>query len=179
MVQTRTRKQNNSFLDKNDSIRGRSGRYTKIRIWKQKQNIVRYEVSKKHLFLFLFLSHTIVLACVASWPRSNHYRLFAENSVWVGFLVVCYLHKINPNRQNKYLLWEKVAPKCHFSPNFSWVGLALGWGVRRFHDNIHVFSNPTEFSISQIPYWLMQGGRGGEAGDGRRGSFHFFHTSDR
>ena len=32
---------------------------------------------------------------------------------------------------------------------FSWVGLALGWGVRRFHDNIYMFSNPTEFGTSE------------------------------
>ena len=156
MVQTRTRKQNNSFLDKNDSIRGRSGRYTKIRIWKQKQNIVRYEVSKKHLFLFLFLSHTIVLACVASWPRSNHYRLFAENSVWVGFLVVCYLYKIKSQPAKKYFCCERKSgpPQLLLLASFFLgVGLALGWGVRRFHDNIHVFSNPTESGvISWTPY---------------------------
>ena len=30
------------------------------------------------------------------------------------------------------------------TPNFSWVGLALGcWGVRRFHDNMYMFSSPT------------------------------------
>ena len=27
---------------------------------------------------------------------------------------------------------------------FSWVGLALGGGVRRFHNNIYMFPNPTE-----------------------------------
>ena len=27
--------------------------------------------------------------------------------------------------------------------NFSWVGMALGWGVRRLHNNIHMFPNPT------------------------------------
>ena len=36
----------------------------------------------------------------------------------------------------------------HFNLIFSWVGLALGWGVRRFHTNIHMFSNPTSFGKS-------------------------------
>ena len=31
-------------------------------------------------------------------------RVLAENLVWVGFLVVCYLSKINPNPRKKYLL---------------------------------------------------------------------------
>ena len=35
---------------------------------------------------------------------------------------------------------------------FAWVGLALGWGVRRFHNNMHIVSNPTEFRKSQTPY---------------------------
>ena len=34
---------------------------------------------------------------------------------------------------------------------FSWVGLALGWGVRRFHHSVCMFSNPTEFGKSQTP----------------------------
>ena len=38
--------------------------------------------------------------------------------------------------------------------SFSWVGLALGWGVRRFHDNIYMFPNSTEFGISQAHYHL-------------------------
>ena len=36
-------------------------------------------------------------------------------------------------------------------PNFSWVGLALGWGVRQFHINIRMFSKPIEFGKSQDP----------------------------
>ena len=31
---------------------------------------------------------------------------------------------------------------------YLWVGLASGWGVRRFHNNIHMFSNPTYFWCS-------------------------------
>ena len=38
---------------------------------------------------------------------------------------------------------------------FSWVGLALGWGVRRFHNNIYVFPDPTELGQSQTPHYSM------------------------
>ena len=34
---------------------------------------------------------------------------------------------------------------------FLWVGLALGWGVRRFHNNIYMFPNPTEFGKPHTP----------------------------
>ena len=53
----------------------------------------------------------------------------------VRFLVVYFLYKTNQNPRNNICCGKKW-PKCHFSPNFFWVGLALGWGVRRFHDNI-------------------------------------------
>ena len=43
----------------------------------------------------------------------------------------------------------KNAPSATFNLFFSWVGLALGWGVRRFRNNIYTFSNPTEFGKSQ------------------------------
>ena len=38
---------------------------------------------------------------------------------------------------------------------FLGVGLALGWGVRRFHNNSCMFSSPTEFSISQTPHYYV------------------------
>ena len=39
---------------------------------------------------------------------------------------------------------EKVAPLMPLlTLVFSCVGLALGWGIRRFHNNISMFSNPT------------------------------------
>ena len=50
-----------------------------------------------------------------------------------------------------HLLWEKVAQNATFKPIFCWLGLALGWGVRRFHDHIYMFSNPTEFGKLQTP----------------------------
>ena len=64
----------------------------------------------------------------------------------------------------KILAVGKSGPNATFNP-FPWVGLALGWGVRRFHNKnlgwpwvwefvgfmikIYMFSNPTEFGISQ------------------------------
>ena len=64
--------------------------------------------------------------------------------VGLGYLPsVSYIDKFNPNPRKKYLPWGKTWPKCHFLRRISWVGLALGWGVRRFHDNIYLFSNPT------------------------------------
>ena len=69
-------------------------------------------------------------------------RVFAEKFGWVGFLVVCFLYKINRNPR-EIIFWGKKGHKCHFLTYFSWVGLALGWGVRRFHNNICMFSNPT------------------------------------
>ena len=66
-----------------------------------------------------------------------------------GFLVVCFLHKINPNPRKNYLAVRgKSGPECPFFQAYiSWVGLALGWGVRRFRNNIYIFSNPTEIGI--------------------------------
>ena len=42
-------------------------------------------------------------------------------------------------------MWGKRGPNATVYPKFSWVGLALGWGVRRFQNNVYIFSNPTEF----------------------------------
>ena len=58
----------------------------------------------------------------------------------VGFLEVCFLYKINPSPRNMICCGKKW-PKCHFEPIFSWVGLALVCGFRRFHTNIYMFSN--------------------------------------
>ena len=35
----------------------------------------------------------------------------------------------------------KSGPTATCNLNLSWVGLALGWGVRRFHNNIYMFSS--------------------------------------
>ena len=71
---------------------------------------------------------------------------------WVRFLVVCFLYKTNPNPR-KIICSGKKWPNCHFQPKFCWVGLALGWGVRRFRNNISMFPNPTELGVSQTPHW--------------------------
>ena len=43
----------------------------------------------------------------------------------------------------------KSGPNATFDLILSWVGLALGWGFRRFHDHIYMFSKPTEFGKSK------------------------------
>ena len=45
----------------------------------------------------------------------------------------------------------RSGPDATFSLIFYWAGLDLGWGVRRFHDSICMFCNPTEFRKSQHP----------------------------
>ena len=78
-------------------------------------------------------------------------RVFAENLFLVGFLAVCFLYKINPN-QRKIACRGKKLPKCHFSPIFSWVGLALGWVVSSVSYYYLYVSNPTEIGNSQTPH---------------------------
>ena len=46
----------------------------------------------------------------------------------------------------------KSGPNATFNLFFLGVGVALGWGVCRFHNDVYMFSNPTEFSKSQTPY---------------------------
>ena len=49
--------------------------------------------------------------------------------------------KKQPQPTKNYLLWEKSGPNATFNllRILPWVGLALGWGVRRFHNNVHMF----------------------------------------
>ena len=68
--------------------------------------------------------------------------VFAEDLVGLGFLQFCFLCKTNPNLTKNYLLWEKGGPNATFKPIFSWVGLALGWDIRRFHTDILSFFQP-------------------------------------
>ena len=69
-----------------------------------------------------------------------HIGVLAENLIRLGFWrSVSYVHKINPNPRKKYLLREKVAQMPLFNLFRSWVGLALGWGVCRFRNNIYMF----------------------------------------
>ena len=79
---------------------------------------------------------------------------------WVGFLVVCFLDKPIPTHEKIFAV-GKSGPIATFDLFFSWVGLSLGWGVRRFHDNIHMFAKPTEFGIShEHPNVLTNGDDG-------------------
>ena len=49
----------------------------------------------------------------------NMYEGVCEDFGRVGFLVVCFLHNINPNPPKKYLLWgKKVGPNATFTPIF-------------------------------------------------------------
>ena len=85
------------------------------------------------------------------------FRVFAENLIGLGvlYLVVSFLYKINPNPRAIICGGKKSGPKATFNLSFHWVGLALGWVVRRFHNIcIYMFSNPTEFGKPQTPYWL-------------------------
>ena len=51
---------------------------------------------------------------------------------------------------------KTVGPKATFKPNFSWVGSALGWGVRRFHNNIYMFYKTQQNVVeSQTPYQVF------------------------
>ena len=79
---------------------------------------------------------------------------------WDGFLVVCFLHKINPNPR-KSICCGKKWPKCHFLTCFflGWVGLELGsssvscWRLYVFQPNInfvnrkHPSGNPSLVSL--------------------------------
>ena len=69
-------------------------------------------------------------------PRTFTNRLellgVCEELGWVGFLVVCFLHKINPNPRKNIICGRKW-PKCHFLPNFSWLGWPWVGEARRFH----------------------------------------------
>ena len=61
---------------------------------------------------------------------SDRGRVFAENFGWGGFLVVCFLYKINPNPRRIVCCGNKWL-KCHFEHIFclGWV-VALGRGVQ-------------------------------------------------
>ena len=71
--------------------------------------------------------------------------MFADNSVGLGFLYpVSYIKSI-PTLENFQVSLSTYSI-------FAWVGLAVGWGVRRFRNNTDMFSNPTEFGKWQTPY---------------------------
>ena len=72
----------------------------------------------------------------------------------LGFVVVCFLYKINPKRRKIVCCVGKSGPKYGFQPIFSWVGLALGWGVRRFRNTpgyLHVFPTQQKLLYRENP----------------------------
>ena len=82
---------------------------------------------------------------IITYPRSRVFR-----RAWLGW-VPCSLLPISDQSEptKKKIAVGKSGPKCHFQPDFSWAGLALGWGVRRFHTSIYMFSNLTELGQQQ------------------------------
>ena len=103
----------------------------------------------RYNLIFMCGNVRIVYALISIY--SNHNIPAQSNTIygelgWVGFLVliVCFLYKINLNPTKNYLLWgNKSIPNATSNLIFLWVGLALGWGVPRFHSNSYMFSNPT------------------------------------
>ena len=69
-------------------------------------------------------------------------RVFVDNLIALGFVSsVSYTSKyiINPNLRKIFA----VGKSGTFNVIFLVVGFGHGWGVRRFHNNIYMFSNPT------------------------------------
>ena len=82
--------------------------------------------------------------------RTN--RVLRGDFGWVG-LHVCLLHKINPQANEKLFAVGKNGPNATFDLFFLGLGWPRVWGVRRFHTNIYMSSNPTGFGKSQRPYY--------------------------
>ena len=55
----------------------------------------------------------------------------------------------------KLFAMGKSGPNATFNLIFSWVGLALGWGVHRFHNNTYMFSTPTGSGESKTPNYQL------------------------
>ena len=73
--------------------------------------------------------------------------------IWLGWVPCSLLpiHNQIPGHKHNHFAVGKSGPNTTFNLILSWVGLALGWGVRRFHNNIYMFSSPTELGQSQTP----------------------------
>ena len=64
----------------------------------------------RNLYTRKYLDHQVEIDDLSEvWNN----RVFAENLVWVGFLVVCFLYKINPNPP-KMSCCGKRWPECRF-----------------------------------------------------------------
>ena len=75
-------------------------------------------------------------------PRTNRVEFG-----WVGFLVVCFLYKTNPNPRKKVFTAGKSGPNATLNPillglGWPWAGALVGF-MTRF--TWCMFSNPTEF----------------------------------
>ena len=70
---------------------------------------------------------------------------------WAGFLVVCFRYKINPNPRKNICCDQKWPKNATFDLFFLGLGLALGWGVRRFRNNIYMISTQHNFVNRQHP----------------------------
>ena len=79
--------------------------------------------------------------------------MFAENLVGLGVLQSVSYIKPFPTHETLFAVGKSGA-NATFN-HFSWAGLALGWGVRRFHNDIYMFSNKPEFGKSRTPYYLL------------------------
>ena len=104
-------------------------------------------------FSFIFFIPVMMYQLFISTQQSvrDVTRAFCGEFGLVRFLVVCFLYKTSPNPR-KIICSGKTWPKCLFNLVFSWVGLALGWGVRRYHNNIPTVSSPTKFDRWQTTY---------------------------
>ena len=82
------------------------------------------------------------------------HQLVCEQFRCVGFLVVFFLDKSPSQPTKNYLLWEtKSGPNATFDFIFLGLGWPLGWGVRRFHNNIFMFQifQPKRLGNSKHP----------------------------
>ena len=67
-----------------------------------------------------------------SSEKTKKIRVFAGNLFGLGFLQHVSCIKPIPNHEKIFAV-GKSGPNATFNANFSWVGLALGRGVRRCH----------------------------------------------
>ena len=89
-------------------------------------------------------------------PYFEEARGLVGSKIWFG-RVSCSLfpiYKTNPNPRKIFTVGKRGL-NATFNLVFLGVGLALGWGVRRFHSNIQMFSNPTEFVNRKHPIYVI------------------------
>ena len=97
-------------------------------------------------WVFRLIPSVLISAVITFFSiLSENLRTNSVDFGWVGFLVACLLLQYNKSIPTHETLFAvgKSSSNATFNLIFSWVGLALGWGVRRFHNNTCMFSNPT------------------------------------